>query len=521
MGYQPIQVPGFGGGLNLRDDIDVVDPSQAIDALNVTYTTTGAVRQRDGYNNLTTSALTNAGATCIPYYQTAANPQLVVGCGTRVEAVAMDGSVTSDTVLTSGTWGFARFGAPDTERIYFGQGSTVLRRLTNTTFASVASTPEAGALAVMPKSNRLVAGRFASGNTNGGPTGVAGTSSPSHVYFSGAGLPETWAATDYILLTPGDGESVQAIVAWRDYVFIFKESRFAVLTGESTDAGGDPVFDYYLVDVGVGALGPKAVVAGTDGVYFASRQGIYRTTGLEPERVSDLVAPIFDSSSEVSDFFGGGVMLQSQAANTALWWHNDRLYVGYTTTGTANNYTLEYDPSYGWWSLHDLPAAAGASIRRSSTPELVFADTTNKHVYYSNASQTSDDGTAITSRWRSGWTDFDSPLNKTVRRSEVWGQGVVRCGLSQDFELGTGTLETLDFIDPSSSTWGGTTWGGSTWASPAQLIGQHRRESRRGTAFSLSFFNNTLNQTWSVHRVEQQLRIPRQPGVLQTEVTTT
>lgn len=519
MGYVPVDGPGFGGGLNLRDAPNVVDPSQAIDALNVVYGETGSVRQRDGYDNLTASAMTNAGATMIPYYQTGGNPQLVVGCGTRVEAVATDGTVTSDSSLTTGTWGFARFGDPNTERIYFGQGSTVLRRLTNTTFASVANTPDAGSLCVMPKSNRLVACRFASGNTTGGPTGGAGTSSPSHIYFSDAGAPETWTTANYLILTPGDGEAIQGCVTWREFVFVFKESKFFVFTEESTDAGGDPVFNYYTVDAGVGAVGPKAIAAGREGVYFASRDGIYITTGQEPQRISDAVDPIFDDTLQVSDFYNGGALLQTQAANTALWWHNERLYCGFTSTGTSNNYTLVFDPAFGWWTLTDIPAACGASFRISSTPELVFADTTGKHVYRSNSTLTSDNGTAITSRWRSGWTDFDSPTQKTVRRSEIWGTGVVKAGLAPDFELGTGTLETLDFTDASASTWGGTTWGASTWATPAQLIPQHRKQSVRGTTFSLSFFNNTLDQAWSVHRLEHQLRQPRQPAVMRTETT--
>ena len=518
MGYSPVPIPGFGGGLNLRDRVDAVDPTQAIDALNVTFGTRGSVQQRAGIDNLTASPLTAAGATMIPYYQTATTPSVVVGCGTRVEAVAAAGTVTSQTGLTTGTWGFARFGTPGVEAVYFGQGSTNLNKLVNTTFTTaIASTPEAGALCVMPASNRLVATRFL--NTTGGPDGTAASSSPSHVYFSDEGAPETWTTTNYIQLTPGDGEAIQACVAWKEFVFVFKESKFFVFTEESADAAGAPIFNYRTVDAGVGAIGPKSVCAGTDGVYFAGRDGVYKTTGQEPQRVSGAVDPIFDSSVSASDFYQGGTLLQSQATNTALWWHNERLYVGFTSTGTANNYTLIYDPTYNWWSLTDLKAAAGCSFRRSSTPELTFCDTTNKHVYFSNSSLTSDNGTAITSRWRSGWTDFDTPTQKTVRRSEVWGTGAVFAGMSPDFEAATGTLELLNFADATTTTWNLEAWNVSTWATPAQLVGAHRKTSTRGTVFSLSFYNATLDQRWSAHRLEHQIRQPRQPGVLRTEVT--
>ena len=63
---------------------------------------------------------------------------------------------------------------------YFGQGTETLYKLTNTTFSStIASTPKAGALCVVPVSNRLAATRF--NGTTGGPDGSAASSSLSHV----------------------------------------------------------------------------------------------------------------------------------------------------------------------------------------------------------------------------------------------------------------------------------------------------------------------------------------------------
>lgn len=513
--YQEATFSSLGAGLNLRDKADAVSEAECIDALNVTFTQKGAVEQRAGTDNFTASGMTNAGASMIPYYQQSNAAQLVVGCGTRIEAVlSTDGTVTSQTGLTTGTWGFARFGTPGNESIYFGQGSTNLNKLVNTTFTTnIASTPEAGSLCVMPRSNRLVAGRFL--NTTGGPSGGASTSSPSHVYFSDPGAPETWTTTNFIQLTPGDGESVQSVVAWGDFVFIFKESKFFVIYGESTDSGGEPVFNYRTVDVGVGALGPKAVVAGTDGVYFASRRGIYRTTGQTPETLSDAIDPIFDSTSVASDYYLGGTMLQSQAANTALGWHNDRLYVGFTTTGTSNNRTLVFDPIYGWWSLYDFAAAALTSFRISSTPELVYADTTNKLVYRHNATLTNDNGTAITSRWRSGWTNFSDPSRKRIRESKVWGSGTPYMGVSSDYDVGTGSLSVLDLTDPAVSTWSGSTWGGTTWAQNRPLLPDLRRYSAAGTVFSTYFQNTTLDTPWSVSRVTHHLPSKRIPSVIE------
>jgi hypothetical protein len=514
-GYAEQYFRSLGAGLNLRDKVDAVSEAECIDALNVMFTDRGTVEQRDGYTALT-SALTNAAATLHPYYTTGGTVQIVAGCGTRLEGISTGGTVVaSATGLTDGIWDFARFGTPGNEYIYAGQGSGNLRRWNGSTWTDLgASSPEAGALCVTPVSSRLVAARF--NGATGGPAGT--TTNPSYVHFSDAGAPETWTANNYIQITPGDGEKVQAVVTWGTYVFIFKETKFAVYYGESTDSSGNPIFNYRMVDAGVGALGPKAVVAGTDGVYFAGRAGVYRTQGGPPELLSDIIDPIFDSTATVSDYFLGGTMLQSQASNTALAWHNDRLYVSYTSTGTANNYTLVYDPEQNWWTLTDIPAAHAISFRRSNTPELLFCDTTGKKLYYSNPSLTSDNGTAITSRWRSGWFDYGEGARKRIRESKVWGSGQPFMGISTDFDPALSGASQLTFGETTvtGDTWGGTTWGGGSWTTviDSPIAPGLYRTSAVGSVFSTWFSNSILNQPWSVHRVTHHVASKRIPTVI-------
>src|SRR3954452_1407883 len=92
-GYQPYAFNDFSGGLNLRDKSDTVGDKEAIDLLNVTFTERGAIRQRDGYADLTTADLTNRVDSLTAFYTAAGVRHLIAGCGTRLEAISTAGAV--------------------------------------------------------------------------------------------------------------------------------------------------------------------------------------------------------------------------------------------------------------------------------------------------------------------------------------------------------------------------------------------------------------------------------------------
>src|SRR4051794_8826760 len=105
MGYT--QFSTFSGGLNLRDKADVVGDSEAIDLLNVTFSERGAIRQRDGYSDLTAS-LTNRVDSLGLFSTTSGTRHVIAGCGTRLEAISTAGAVVaSKTGLAGGPYTFA------------------------------------------------------------------------------------------------------------------------------------------------------------------------------------------------------------------------------------------------------------------------------------------------------------------------------------------------------------------------------------------------------------------------------
>ncbi|HEU5115574.1 MAG TPA: hypothetical protein VFT74_02755, partial [Isosphaeraceae bacterium] len=233
-GYVSYPFLGFGKGLNLVAKPDAVDPAECIDAMDVNFTDQGAIQQRDGYTHLT-AALTNRVESLEPFYTSTGTRQLLAGCGTRLEAIETGGGVkASATALTEGPWDFCRFGSPNEEVAFAGNGKDTLRKWTGTEWKAPTATVNGEAAKAMPKAkflcvqspdNRLVAAGY--GTTTGGPN--AATSSPSTVYFSEKGNPEAWKTAgtaenpnNSVQLTPGDGEAITGAISWRESVYVFK-----------------------------------------------------------------------------------------------------------------------------------------------------------------------------------------------------------------------------------------------------------------------------------------------------------
>lgn len=513
-GYVSFPFVGFGGGLNLRDKVDALQLSECIDCLDVTFTDRGAIEERAGYKAFTESALTNRVQSLEGFYTTTSNPQLLAGCGTRLEAISTSGTVVaSATGLTNAVWDFARFGKPNEEVAYAGNGTDTLRKWTGSEWKAPAGLPKAGAICVDPTTNRLVAGGYKT--TTGGPAGAE--SSPSHVYFSEAGNPESYEASAYVQFTPGDGERIQAVIAWREFVFVFKESRFFVVYSTSVDGEGKPIFNYRPIDTGVGLASPRAVCVHESGVYFMSRHGVYRTTGQEPEEVSQIIEPIW--SGLASPFYTGGTLAQGSITECAMGTYEDRIYLSFPT-GSATRVLL-YDPQLDWWSIFDIPASCLTSFRISNAPELVFGYSTGEnHIGRHSPSLTSDEGAAIGGFWRSGWFDLDNPDVKTIRDAKVWGSGIGEMGIDADFVVATGEGLELDMEGSSEALFGvgsGIFGGGDEvfgGSSPYELLPAYYGRDVRGTVFSVLFEGSTVDVPWAIHRAVFHLREVAKPDTV-------
>lgn len=471
-----VEFPRFGG-LDLRQDPQ--ENGGAIDLLNVDFDKPGTMRSRDNYSTFTTVAAAARYDSLFGYVDQGGGRYLLAGRGTTVQAIDSTGAVaTSVAGKTTSPHYFCRWLDSSSDVVFCANGNDTVFAFNPTVPnffvpAYTGTTPTGRFVAIQPKENRLVV--------------AAQSTNKYRVLFSDAGTPTSFSANNYVDLL-GDGEEINGIVAWRDFLFVFKKSRYFVFFGNSTDSSGNPVFNYRAVETGVGLVAPRAVAATADGVYFLGRRGVYRTTGGDPELLSGAIEPYFRNEGAPRHFASQVADLEYMDVAAAMCAHRDRIYLSLPTQASvSNDSTLVYDTRARWWSLWDLGAAALVPWRSTlGREEIHFAYSAinaviTNHIGRMTYTATTDAGVAMASRYRTGfWNPGQPGAESWVRECLIDGTGTVtvKTAVNDAATLGSGQAVTL-----------GT--------SPAVAQGRDRR-GLRGRNLSYEFSGTAL---WSISRV--------------------
>ncbi len=469
MALQPVRVGTFPG-LRLNDQ-GVPDIPGAIDLRNMEAPQRGILRRRQGH---TIAATLGAEPTGVSLSLAGGEPGHVISAGAGgLVATAVDGGSEVVSSLTDSERPcFADIGQPGASKTFISSGAEVKSWDGSAFDTPTVALDEGGsgftfptprAMAVTSWDNRLMT--FGFNSATGGPNGLA--SSPSHVFFAEQGDPLTFSSIWSRIVTPGDGEELVAAVRWRDYIFAFKQSRFFVFYATELDASGNPNIKMFTVDSGVGALSPGGVVAGTDGVYFVSRRGVYRTTGEEVVPISTDLDPIFQGGE--APWFTGGVLGTSGLEEASLAMVGEKLVV--SLPFDAGRRQLVTDLRFGGWGFWDLDASAVASVPINGQEQLWFGSgltlqRQGEGIFF-------DDGEPFDAFWQEGWQTYDYPSEKTLRSTRVFGNGDMTIGYAADYgtvqnsqqiSIGGDVDLWADGTDPDDLWGDGTdpedTWGG-------------------------------------------------------------
>lgn len=428
MATTPFVVERFGG-LDVYNDPQEVGASSAVDMLNVDLDRRGRLRNRDGSTALTSAAASNQVA-AMTWTFAHANEEVVVRENATVRPYDLGTGAAGTTQAASPTSNnaFVNYGDTGLTRLYMAAGT--LYRYDVTGWSAVGAVPISPTLTeVTANDNRLAI-------SDGGS-----------IYFSDAGAAETFGSSNFVTLWPGDNETIKALIRWRDYLFAFKQTKFAVFTGTSTASTGLPIFNYRAVDAGLGVAVVGQAVAGEEGVYFADTTGIYLTTGDTPRYISQPVEPWLRAGSL-------GSLPSFTLGSAHLVYQGGRLFVTYPN-GTSG-VTLVYDPKLNAWMVWQLKATTSCAVPTFSTYRgFWFGEHSSKKVVKLDSSVAADQGAAVSWSYSSG--AYDVSTNNRVAmtlESALWGSGSVTLKVANDHgSFDTGSSVTLGTAPAVAEGW--------------------------------------------------------------------
>lgn len=483
-------------GIDLRQS---ADEAGAIDLLNVDFDVLGAVRARDGYDNFTPS---EAASDYDAVFSLTGDSGLLAHRTSNIAYVndAGEAATTAADALTDVT----PFGTTATPAFYIAtSASSTLKKLvvSGPTFSAPTATVDGVAGRAMPIARYVetappdsaLGGRLVAASTSstGGPHGAAG--SEYHVWFSEPGNAEAWNTSNYVILNPGDGDVIRGMCFWRGQLFVFKGRRIYSFYGTTTDSAGNPVFNYRTLTDNNGVRHNQAIAVRDDGIYFVNGRGIWRTTGGEPQLISHPVTPLFLGGA--SAFWQAGDGRGRNENGLRLVAHGDRLFASIpldpTVDSPVNTHTVVHDLLSGHWTVWDIPMASATSQYATSSisTALYFVKPSGaNHIYKLDATKTDDDGTAIVSRYRTGFSDLGTPGEKRPVSTRLWGTGSVELKWSRDFETSLGTAQSYTL---------GT--------SPA--IDHQVKDSKAKAGRLHSFQVGASSGQWVLHRADHEIEV--------------
>jgi len=338
---------GFGefGGLRLDQALDEVGANASIYEHDIERDgSVGNFRSRDGFQKLNASAASGEYKGLYPHSALRLLAiKRVSGSEAKVVAINKEGTeVTTNAVnSTEAPSTFASIGTPSGTFTYLRTNVAAQKviEFDGTTFTEPTCTienvnaetgertletgkeyPRGRHMVGWPDANNVLV--VANCGATGGPNGAA--SSASEVWISRP-MPATVEAirfdpTENLILGAGDGEEITGLCVYAAQLYVFKETKFFVVSPPESNEHGQAVFSFREVTLGQGShikqvlteklkeTSDRICWASQDGVFFCTTDGIYQSTGSQPTKISPQLKPLEETvpfEGPMAEFLNG------------------------------------------------------------------------------------------------------------------------------------------------------------------------------------------------------------------------
>lgn len=426
----PVVYQQLNGGVNLEAAPYLLTESQCRDCRNVTGTSIGSVRKRDGSTLLDSISELDSIHTVFPV-NTSTKSLLVVGkragaSEDRIVTVATNGTVTvlKDGLTQGQRWSFVQaptsggqgpiYGVNGVDPPQYWDGSA---SSTSNWTASTGTIPTACKYLTYHQDTIWASGASAT---------------PGRVFYSGLTQvgnvftpdPRNWDNDNWVDIEPQDGEIITGLGKVSSYVLVFKPHNTYAIHDPTTGA-------WRGVNSGIGCSANRSIVETKKGTMFLSEDaGVCGTDGSNVWTVGENVLPLTRAAANTYP------TVLPYACGT---YFNDSYYLSLPTENSYNDLTMELDVESGAWWLHTIQANQFALLDPNGTPKLYAGDSNGFEVSRVLVPSVFTDNDAnYETYWEGPFWPFGQPhLNKRMTQVRADGFG--------DWELSGATAFSTDY----------------------------------------------------------------------------
>ncbi len=228
---------------------------------------------------------------------------------------------------------------------------------------------------------------------------------PSTVWFSDIGEPESIQPEFNFQVRTNDGDLVRGMKAYLSSLLIFKTNSFHRLSGQ------DPQnFALSEMSAQYGCVSNRAICVAKNTCYFLDRKGVIAFNGANVDIISNKIDPIF-ARMNYPAALDQAIMTYDKVRNEIL--------VEIPIDGSAtNNFTVVYDIIVGAWTTYQGINASSATIARGTLNNFSYIYGNYSGALLNvGASYLSDNGTAYTALIQTRFfNEIDPATTKQWRR---------------------------------------------------------------------------------------------------------